>query len=57
MSGYLGNKSNMIVHHLATMMPNCGIYYVKKEDKIYFIPDTIEQAIKEKFTPCQHCLK
>jgi len=47
----------MIVHHLATMMPNCGIYYVKKEDKIYFIPDTIEQAIKEKFTPCQHCLK
>jgi len=57
MAGYLGNKSDMIVHHLATMAHDCRIYYVKKGDKIYFMPDTLEQAIKEKFAPCQHCLK
>ena len=57
MAGYLGNKSDMIVHHLATMIPECKIYYVKKEDKTYFVPDILEEAIKEKFTPCEHCLK
>jgi len=57
MAGYLGNKSNMIVHHLATMVPDCKIYYVKKEDKIYFFPDILEEAIKEKFSPCEYCVK
>ncbi|MDH3341178.1 MAG: hypothetical protein OEL84_07825 [Nitrosopumilus sp.] len=57
MAGYLGNKSDMIVHHLATMVPNCKIYYVKKEDKVYFVPDILEEAIKEKFNACRHCLK
>ena len=57
MAGYLGNKSDMIVHHLATMVPNCKIYYVKKEDKVYFVPDILEEAIKEKFNVCRHCLK
>ena len=57
MTGYLGNKSDRIVHHLATMVPNCRIYYVKKEDKTYFVPDILEEAIKEKFTPCPYCLK
>ncbi|QLH06898.1 hypothetical protein C5F50_07285 [Nitrosopumilus ureiphilus] len=57
MVGYLGNKSDMVVHHLATMVPDCKIYYVKKEDKIYFVPDILEEAVKEKFSPCKHCLK
>ena len=57
MAGYLGNKSDMVVHHLATMMHDCRAHHVKKEDKSFFMPDTLEQAIKEKFTPCQHCLK
>ena len=57
MAGYLGNKSDMIVHHLATMGHDCKIYYVKKEDKIFFMPDTLDQATKEKFTPCQYCIK
>ncbi len=57
MAGYLGNKSSMIVHHLAMMLPDCRIYYVKKEDKQYFVPDILEQAIKQKFVPCEHCIK
>ena len=57
MAGYLGNKSDMVVHHLATMMPDCKIYHIKKEDRAYFVPDMVEQAIKEKFTPCKFCLK
>ena len=47
MAGYLGNKSDMIVHHLATMVPNCKIYYVKKENKTWFVPNTLKEAIKE----------
>jgi hypothetical protein len=54
MAGYLGDKLNMIVHHLAVMKPECKIHDVKKEDRHYFIPDTLEQAIKEKFAPCEH---
>lgn len=56
-AGYLGNKSDMKVHHLAAMIPDCEIYYIKKEDRTYFVPDVLEQAIKEKFVPCKHCIK
>jgi len=31
MAGYLGNKFDMIVHHLAVMKPKCKIYDIKKE--------------------------
>ena len=55
MAGYLGDKLNMIVHHLALMRPECKIYYVKKIDRIYFVPDTLDQAIREKFAPCKYC--
>ena len=54
--GYLGNKSDMIVHHLAEMMPNCKIYEVKFDDKIYFTPDTLDQAEKEGFASCKYCV-
>ena len=39
MPGYLGNKSDMTVHHLALMKPECKIYDVKKKDSVYFVPD------------------
>ena len=57
MVGYLGNKSDMVVHDLASMIPDCKIYYVKKEDKTYFVPDILEEAMKEKFSPCKYCIK
>lgn len=57
MSGYLGNKSDGLVHHLATMTSDCRIVEIKKPDKVYFVPDTIEQAIAEKFTQCRNCIK
>lgn len=55
MAGYLGNKSNMIVHHLSAMKDNCKIYHIEKDDRVYFTPDTLEQAIKQKFVACVYC--
>lgn len=55
MAGYLGNTSDMVVHHLATMKEECKIYYIKKDTKVYFTPDTLEQAINQKFVACLHC--
>ena len=46
----------MIVHHLAAMKPESMLYYVKKKDRIYFIPDVFGQAEEEGFTPCSHCI-
>ena len=57
MAGYLGNKSDNVVHHLAEMTPDCKIVQIKKSEKIYFIPDTLEEAIKEKFILCKYCIK
>ena len=55
LAGYLGKKSDMIVHHLAEMKPECHIHPVKKEDRIYFTPDTLENAKNVGFIPCKHC--
>ncbi|MFB5619664.1 MAG: hypothetical protein ACE5RP_08385 [Nitrosopumilus sp.] len=57
MPGYLGNKSDNIVHHLAEMTPDCKIVEIKKLERIYFTPDTLDEAKKEKFTSCKHCIK
>jgi hypothetical protein len=57
MAGYLGNKSGMVVHHLAVMTEGCNIYEVKKGDRHYFVPDTLDQAKKEGFDPCMHCIQ
>jgi methylphosphotriester-DNA--protein-cysteine methyltransferase len=55
MVGYMGDKASMIVHHLARMSPECKIYDVKKENMIYFVPDTLNQAKKEGFLTCKQC--
>ncbi|MFB5602770.1 MAG: hypothetical protein ACE5Q8_07820 [Nitrosopumilus sp.] len=52
----MGDKASMIVHHLAQMTTDCRIYYIKKENRLYFVPDTVDQAIKEKFVPCTSCI-
>ena len=57
MAGYLGNKSDMTVHHLAVMTSDCRIVEIKKQDKVYFVPDTIEQATTEKFSNVRIVLK
>lgn len=55
MAGYMGDKADMIVHHLAMMSPDCRIYNIKKENRLYFVPDTLDQAKKENFVRCDHC--
>ena len=56
MSGYMGDKLGMTVHHLAMKKYECKIYYVKKKDQSYFVPDTLDCAKKEGFSPCDHCI-
>ncbi|MCH9657452.1 hypothetical protein K0U27_01940 [archaeon] len=56
MPGYMGDKSDMTVHHLAEVQSECMLYYVKKKDMVYFVPDTLDQAEKEGFVPCSHCI-
>ena len=55
MAGYLGNKFDMIVHHLAVMTPECKIYEIKKQDSVYFVPDILDQARNQGFVQCKHC--
>ncbi len=57
MAGYLGNKFDMIVHHLAVMKPKCNIYDITKGDSVYFTPDVLDQARKEGFVPCEYCIE
>ncbi len=56
MAGYMGDKSRMIVHHLAAMKHECMLYYVKKKDRVYFFPDSFDQAEREGFVQCSHCI-
>ncbi|MDH5462861.1 MAG: hypothetical protein OEW49_00940 [Nitrosopumilus sp.] len=57
MAGYMGNKIDKIVHHLAGIKVECNIYEVKKDNRQYFIPDMLHQAKKEGFAPCNHCIQ
>ena len=56
MAGYMGDKSCMTVHHLDAMKPECMLYHVKKKDRVYFVPDAFNQAEKEGFVQCNHCI-
>ena len=55
LAGYFGEKSDMIVYHLAEMKSECYIHPVKKEDRSYFTPDILENAKSRGFVPCQYC--
>lgn len=56
MPGYFAKKSDEIVHHLGALKKECSIYPVQKEDKVYFMPDSLENALSQKFTPCKYCI-
>ena len=55
MSGFLGDKSKKIVHHLANMNPDCDIYHIEMKDREYFTPDTIENAESKGYEFCEFC--
>ena len=46
MPGFLGDKQTNLVHHLANMKQDCKIIDVKLNDKQYFDPDTLENAVR-----------
>jgi hypothetical protein len=56
LAGYLGNRSNRIVHHLGNMKKECEIYQMKMQDREYFTPDTIENAKSKNFVECKFCM-
>lgn len=56
MAGYLGDTKKNLVHHLATITSECGVYFVKKHNRKYFQPDTLEQALREGFLSCKLCI-
>lgn len=55
MSGYLGDKKTLIVHHLANMQKECDIYHIEKPQRQYFTPDLLEKAISLGFSACKWC--
>jgi len=55
MPGFLGDRHTNVVHHLANMKKECKIVDVKKNDKQYFDPDTLENAKSKNFSPCLLC--
>ena len=56
MSGYLGNKSKMIAHHLGNMKSECNIYEIKMKDREYFTPDTLDNAKSKDYESCKFCI-
>ena len=56
MAGYMGDKATMIVHHLANVKPECGVYYSKMKNREYFTPDILENAKSKKYECCKFCI-
>ena len=56
MPGYFAKRSEGIVHHLATIKDDCKLHPIEKRDKVYFTPDSLENAISQKFIPCKYCI-
>ncbi len=56
MPGFLGNTHMNIVHNLANMKAKCDIYHIEMKNRVYFTPDTLENAKSKNFIPCEFCL-
>lgn len=55
LSGYLGDKKTMIVHHLANKKQECNVYYIEQSQRQYFTPDLLDNAKTLGFSPCKWC--
>jgi len=56
MSGFLGDKSKMTVHHLANRKSECNIYHIEMKDREYFTPDTLDCAKSKDYEFCKFCI-
>lgn len=56
MPGFLGDTANNVVHHLANKKSECSIYSMKMKNRVYFTPDTLENAKSKNFVPCIFCI-
>jgi uncharacterized protein len=54
---YLGNRRSREFHDLERPLPQCQIdVIIAHGNDRTFAPDTLEQAIREGFEPCGHCI-
>ena len=56
MPGYMGDSKHNIVHHLANVQKDCGIYYVEKQSRVYFTPDIPANPKLRDFSMCPFCM-
>lgn len=56
MPQHLGNKNTKEVHDLNNKKPNCQINEIKREHRIYFNPDTLDQAHRQGYDNCAWCI-
>ncbi len=56
MALYLGNKETD-EFHITTRAntPGCNQRQIKPENRVYFDPDTREEAVRRGYSPCGHC--
>lgn len=50
---YLGDRKSMLVHDLNKAKLDCKIVEVTTQNKKYFVPDTLEQALHEGYKKCR----
>lgn len=55
MAGFLGDKQNLVVHHLANMQKECNIFSIPMNHRQWFTPDSLEIAKQLGFKPCPFC--
>ncbi len=56
MAAYVGNKATDEFHATARAdTAGCNQKEIKPENKVYFSPDTRDQAIRQGYSPCAHC--
>lgn len=57
MTHFLGNKADKIVHDLWNERPLCELWRLERNERAYFIPDTVAEARAQGFAICPHCIK
>ena len=56
MPRFLGNSNTKEVHDLTRTETNCQIPEILPEHKVWFTPDTLQQAHREGYDNCAYCL-
>lgn len=53
---FLGNRNTKEVHDLMRETTNCQISDILPQHKVYFTPDTLEEAHQNGYDNCHWCI-